>query len=115
MGQLLKRHKIIPIPWAWPYFSISQFHIGFGWDKYRKVLHAICDSNIGYYIFTKINIYPSIKISKTKKAVRLLAKKLTASTKKTINICLELIRFGMISTLIFFDGDYYEYQSSEKE
>ena len=46
---------------------------------------------------------------------RSLARKLTAETNKTINICLELIRFGMRSTLISFDGKYYEYQGSEKE
>ena len=38
-----------------------------------------------------------------------------ASTKKTINICLNLIRFGMSSTLISFDGEYYEYHGGERE
>ena len=50
-----------------------------------------------------------------KKAVRFFARKLTAATKKTINPCLELIRFGMSSTLISFDGEYYEYHGGEKE
>ena len=38
-----------------------------------------------------LNIYPSIKLSTIKKAMILFARKLTAVTKKTINLCLELI------------------------
>ena len=53
-----------------------------------------------------INIYPSIKISPIKKAVRLFARKVTTATKKTINLCLDLISFRMSSTLIYFDGYY---------
>ena len=62
-----------------------------------------------------INMYPSIKIATIKKAVRFFARTLTTATKKTINLCLELINFGMSSTLIFFDGEYYEYHGGEKE
>ena len=60
-------------------------------------------------------MYPSIKISTIKKSVILSARKLTAATKKTINLCLELIRFRMRSTLISFDVNYYEYNGSKKE
>ena len=62
-----------------------------------------------------INMYPSIKISTIKKAMILFARKLTAATKKTINLCLELIRFIMSSTLISFDGEYYKYHGGKKE
>ena len=31
------------------------------------------------------------------------------------SLCLELILFGVSSTLISFDGDYYEYHGGEKE
>ena len=55
-----------------------------------------------------INMYPSIKSATIKKAVRYFARTLTRETKKTINLCLDLIQFGMISTLISFDRDYYE-------
>ena len=55
-----------------------------------------------------INMYPSIKLETIKKVVRYLARTLTIDTKKTINLCLDLIQFGMSSTLIFFDGEYYE-------
>ena len=62
-----------------------------------------------------INMYPSIKLATIKKAVRFFARTLTTATKKTTNLCLEIIRFGMISTLICFDGEYYEYHRDEKE
>ena len=52
--------------------------------------------------FDAINMYPSIKLSTIKKAVRFFARKITAATNKTINICLELIRLGMSSALISF-------------
>ena len=62
-----------------------------------------------------IDMYLSIKLSTIKKAVRFFTRKLTAATKKNINQCLELIRFGMSSTLISFDCKYYEYHGGEKE
>ena len=62
-----------------------------------------------------INIYPSIKLETIKKAVIFFARKLTSEVKKTINLCLDLIQFGMSSTLISFDGEYYEYHGRERE
>ena len=62
-----------------------------------------------------INMYPSIKLATTRKAVRFFARKLTTETKNTINLCLELIHFGMRSTLISFDNEYYEYHFREIE
>ena len=61
-----------------------------------------------------INMYPSIKLVKTRKSVICFSRKLTASTKKTINFCLELIHFGVISNLIYFNGEYYEYHGRKK-
>ena len=61
-----------------------------------------------------INMCPLIKLAKIKKALRFFAITLTTATKKTINLCLELIRFGTISTLIFFDGEYYRYHGGKK-
>ena len=58
----------------------------------------------------EINIYPSIKLATIKKAVQFFARKFTSETKKTINLCLDLIKFGMSSTLIYFDMEYYEYR-----
>ena len=62
-----------------------------------------------------INMYPSVKLTTIKKAVRFFARKLTSETKKTNNLCLDLIKFGMSSTLISFDGDYYKYRGGERE
>ena len=61
-----------------------------------------------------INMYPSIKLSKIKNSVRFFARKLTAATNKIINLCLDLIPFGMSYTLIYFDGKYYEYHGGKK-
>ena len=60
-------------------------------------------------------MHPSIKLSTIKNAVRFFAIKLKAATKKTINLCLELIRFGIRSTLITFYIEYYEYNRGKKE
>ena len=62
-----------------------------------------------------INMYPSIKLVTIRKLVRFYTRKLTAATKKTINLCLELIHFGMSSILISFDGEYYKYHGRERE
>ena len=62
-----------------------------------------------------INMYPSIKLSTIKKAVRLFSRNITAATKKTIKLCLELIHFVMSSTLISSDGYYYNYHGGERE
>ena len=60
-------------------------------------------------------MYPSIKLVTIRKAVRYFARKLTRKTKNTINLCLDLIHFGMGSTLIYFDGEYYEYHGGERQ
>ena len=61
-----------------------------------------------------INMYPSINLATIRKAVRYFARKITKDTKKTINLFLELVHFGMSSTLISFDGEYYEYHRGER-
>ena len=62
-----------------------------------------------------VNIYPSLKFSSIRKAVRFFLRKLNAASKKTINPLLELILFGKITNLISFNGEYYEYHSGEKK
>ena len=62
-----------------------------------------------------VNMYLSIKLTKIKKAVIYFTKLLIAATKKTTNLCLELICFGISSTLIYFDGGYYECHWGEKK
>ena len=63
----------------------------------------------------KINMYPSIKLARIRKAVGYFARKLTVETKKTINLYLELIHIGMRSTLISFEDKYYEYHIVDRE
>ena len=60
-----------------------------------------------------VNMYPSIKTATIRKSV--ILRKLTVETKNTINLCLELIRFGTISTLIFFDMEYCEYYGGKNK
>ena len=62
-----------------------------------------------------VNMNPSIKLTTIKKMVIYFSKGLTYTTKKTIQFCLEIIRFGMSSTLIYFDGKYYEYHVEENK
>ena len=62
-----------------------------------------------------INMYPSIKLSTIKKVVIFFAMKVTTATKKNINLCLELVRFGMSSTLVSFDGKYHEYHGGKNK
>ena len=62
-----------------------------------------------------INMYLSIKLSIIKKAVRLFTRKLTTVTKKTINLCVELIPKRMSSMHIYSGGEYYEYHGGENE
>ena len=62
-----------------------------------------------------IKMYPSSKLATIEKAVRFFARKHTSEVKKTINLCLDLIQFGMSLTLISFDGEYYEYHGGDRE
>ena len=62
-----------------------------------------------------INVCPSIKLATIEKAAWFFARKLTGETKKTINLILDLIQYGMSSTLISFDGEYYKYHGGERE
>ena len=60
-------------------------------------------------------MHPSIKLATIIKVVIFFSRKLTTSTNNTVNIFLELSRLGMISTLIYFDREYYQYHGNEKE
>ena len=60
-------------------------------------------------------MYPPIKPVMINKAAQFFSKGLTTVYKNTTNLCLELIRFSMISTLIYFDGEYYKYLGEKKE
>ena len=51
-----------------------------------------------------VNVYPSIQLATIKKAVGFFRRGITGSTKKTIDLCLELILFGIRFTLISSNG-----------
>ncbi len=53
--------------------------------------------------------YPSIKFKLVRKAVRYFSRHLTDDNKEIIEDCLEMIKFGMSSTLLTFIDKYYEY------
>ena len=57
-------------------------------------------------------MYPSIKFSLVEKAVNHFAANLSSENKKTIKLCLQLIKFGMSNTLLIFLDKYYEYGGS---
>ena len=60
-------------------------------------------------------MYPSIKLAKIRKVVSYFTRILTLETNKTINLILEIIHFGMRSTLIYFNGKHYEYHGGGRE
>ena len=83
--------------------------------KRRQVRIGLKKEEVTIASVDAINMYPSIKLATIKKSVRYFAITRTRETKKTINLCLDLIQFGMSSTLISFDGEYYEYHGGERE
>jgi hypothetical protein len=59
-------------------------------------------------------IYPSIKFDLIKKAIEYYARNITKENKiDKINKCLDLIKFGMNTTLIQFCGVYYLYNGDK--
>ena len=54
-----------------------------------------------------VNMYPSVRISLIKRAVKYFTKDLEREDKLKINDFLKMIEFGMNSTLITFQGKYY--------
>ena len=59
-----------------------------------------------------VNMYPSVRLSLIKRAVKYFTLKCDPETKQSIKLCLKLIEFGMNSTLITFRGKYYEYSGA---
>ena len=63
-------------------------------------------------VLASLNIkamYPSITFNVVRRAVSYFAKSLSKSDKRTISVCLDLIKFGMNNTLLTFVDKYYEY------
>eukprot|EP00957_Ditylum_brightwellii_P030119 2279535-Ditylum_brightwellii.AAC.1 len=56
--------------------------------------------NITLMLLDIVNMYPSIRVKLIKKALRYYAKNLPAEARETINLCMDIVQFGMKSTLI---------------
>eukprot|EP00957_Ditylum_brightwellii_P148433 11300872-Ditylum_brightwellii.AAC.1 len=59
-------------------------------------------------------MYPSIRVKLIKKALKHYAKDLPAEARETIDLCMDIMQFGMKSTLIQFKGRYFIYQGATK-
>lgn len=60
-------------------------------------------------------MYPSIKYDLIKKVVEYYARNITDKNEiDKVEKCIDLIKFGMSSTLIQFDGVYYLYDSDKE-
>eukprot|EP00957_Ditylum_brightwellii_P131223 10008405-Ditylum_brightwellii.AAC.1 len=54
-----------------------------------------------------VNMYPSTKLSLIKQAFRYYAKDLSTTNRNIIKRCIEMIAFGMKTTLVRFQDNYY--------
>ena len=59
------------------------------------------------------DFYPSVHFNLVRKAVQYFSKDLEQNEKETIAICLDMIQFGMKSTYIMFQDQYYEYDGDQ--
>eukprot|EP00957_Ditylum_brightwellii_P000349 26897-Ditylum_brightwellii.AAC.1 len=61
-----------------------------------------------------VNMYPLVRVKLICKALNHYAKNLPATARETIDLCMDIIQFGMKSTLIQSRGRYYVYQRAAK-
>eukprot|EP00957_Ditylum_brightwellii_P057457 4356342-Ditylum_brightwellii.AAC.1 len=61
-----------------------------------------------------VNMYPLVRVKLICKALNHYAKNLPATTRETIDLCMDIVQFGMKSTLIQFRGQYFVYQGAAK-
>ena len=74
--------------------NYSRFSIVQAYDLKKRLEELKIKRNkVTIASFDAIHMYLSIKLSIIKNSVRFFARKLTAATKKTINLYLELIHF----------------------
>eukprot|EP00957_Ditylum_brightwellii_P021881 1650088-Ditylum_brightwellii.AAC.1 len=60
------------------------------------------------------SMYPSICVKLIWKALNHYVKDLPATARETTNLCIDIVQFGMKSTLIQFRGRYYVYQGAAR-
>eukprot|EP00957_Ditylum_brightwellii_P052793 4002812-Ditylum_brightwellii.AAC.1 len=61
-----------------------------------------------------MNMYPPIQVKLIRKALNYYARNLPDAVKETTNMYMDIIQFGMKSTLIQFRGKYYIYKGAAK-
>eukprot|EP00957_Ditylum_brightwellii_P144821 11030464-Ditylum_brightwellii.AAC.1 len=57
-----------------------------------------------------VNMYPSTKLYLIKQAFHYYAKDLSTTNRNLIERCIEMIAFGMKTTLVRFQDKYYNYK-----
>ena len=61
-----------------------------------------------------VNMYPLVRVKLIRKVLSHYARNLPDAAKETINMCMDIVQFGMKSTLIQFKGKYYVYKGAAK-
>eukprot|EP00957_Ditylum_brightwellii_P191889 14607824-Ditylum_brightwellii.AAC.1 len=57
-------------------------------------------NNVTLMLLDIVNMYPSIRVKLIRKALTHYAKDLPAEVRETIDLCMDIVQFGMNSTLI---------------
>jgi hypothetical protein len=65
--------------------------------------------------FDAVDMYPSIKLDLINKAVKWYTRNLNREDQNKVKTCLELLKFGMNSTILAFKGQYYEYFGNNRD
>eukprot|EP00957_Ditylum_brightwellii_P074957 5696270-Ditylum_brightwellii.AAC.1 len=60
-------------------------------------------------------MYPLVQVKLIQKALQHFARDLPDAAKETINLCMNIIQFGMKNTSIQFRGHYYIYKGAAKD
>ncbi len=74
---------------------------------------AITPANSTIISIDAQDYYPSVRFKLVKKAVTYFTRHLPKTVRHDINTCLRLIKFGMQSTYLQFQDDYYEYDGDQ--
>ena len=81
----------------------------------KKTLEKLTITNLNSTIVSidAVDYYPSVRFKLVKKAIHFFSDKLSEEDKTKIEECLDMIKFGMGSTLITFIDKYYEYDGDK--
>ena len=74
---------------------------------------GLTSENVTIVSIDAVAMYPSIKYKLIEKAIEWYALPLPVEDRETIKSCLELIKFGMESTLVTFEDKYYLYDGDQ--